>query len=140
LRDGTQIRRIRWSENADGRGFSLENLLLYMRCDFHCGMERGLDGFAGAKTRIGSDFLLILSLLYIRRDFTSCFLMKTDALALIEVEILMCRVSAHKIGTDSRIKLLSYIKTTTPINNQPTALLSLRASYSISLHLTLAKS
>jgi hypothetical protein len=40
--------------------------------------------------------------------------MKTDALALIEVKILMCRVSAHKIGTDSRIKLLSYIKDYSP--------------------------
>jgi hypothetical protein len=89
---------------------------------------------------MGSDFLLILSHLNIRRDSTSCFLMKTSTLALIEVEILMCRVSTHKIGTDSRIKLLSYIKTTTPINNQPTALLSLRISYSISLHLALAKS
>jgi hypothetical protein len=35
--------------------------------------------------------------------------MKTDALALIVVEILMCRGSAHKIEADSRIKLLSIL-------------------------------
>jgi len=42
--------------------------------------------------------------------------MKTEALALIEVEILLCRGSAQKIGTDSRKQLLKII--TIPLNIQ----------------------
>jgi hypothetical protein len=73
-------------------------------------MGRGLYGFAKAKTRINTDFLFKSNLPYIRYTFfTINFLIKTDALALIVVEILMCLVfwdETHKIEANSRIKLL----------------------------------
>jgi hypothetical protein len=67
------------------------------------GMGHGSHGCDGFK-RI---FLLQISLLLYKVWFIVLLLMETQAIALIEAEILVSRRSAHKIEADSRIKLRS---------------------------------